>query len=258
MRKDPLDRRSFVAGIFVGGAGTAAAALAGRSTWADPGTAAKPRGRSSFAECGEDLVVHDLAHRVLRLQKPTYLDIGAADPVRANNTYLLYCTGSRGVLVEPNPTLAARLRAERPGDTVVAAGIGVSAESEADYYIVRGRPELNTFSAGQAAMLRKTIADDIVERVVKMPLLPINRVMDEQFGGKAPDVMSIDVEGLDLAILRTLDFDGHRPGVICVETIVGSAGTNHDITDLLVSRGYVIRGGSHINTVFVDAARMPA
>ena len=75
----------------------------------------------------------------------TYLDIGANDPIMLNNTYLFYLRGCNGVLVEPNAALCERLRAVRPRDTTLTAGIGVTAAREADYFIMTN-PALNTFS----------------------------------------------------------------------------------------------------------------
>ncbi len=248
------NRRSFLAGTITGIAGPASAAAAGSVAWARLAPDVRSLGRVSYAQQGEDLVLYDFIHRVAGIDKPTYLDIGAAEPVRGNNTFLFYSTGSRGVLVEPNPYYAEQLRAVRPGDTVLNVGIGVTDQREADYYVIRGRPMWNTFSADQVAMHRRNAKKEIVERVVKMPLISVNHVIARHLG-KAPDVMSIDVEGLDLAILQTLDFDSYRPAAICAETIVGRAGLNQDIGRLMQTKGYVARGGSIVNTVFVDAAR---
>ena len=53
--------------------------------------------------------------------------------------------------------------------------------------------------------------------------------------------------------------DGPRPAVICVETSVyGTTGLVPEIFSLLAERGYAARGGSMINTVFVDVERMQA
>jgi len=188
------------------------------------------------------------------------MDVGAAYPVRGNNTYLLYTSGAHGVLVEPNPVLVTMLRAERPRDTVVAAGIGVTEQAEADYYEIKGNAMLNTFSPEQVAVLQKEqtdSAESVVARVVKMPLLNINRVIEEHLG-RAPDILSTDVEGLDLAILRTLDLTRFRPAVICAETsLTLTTGRPAPITRFLTARGYIPRGGSLYNTIFVDVRRMP-
>jgi hypothetical protein len=103
--------------------------------------------------------------------------------------------------------------------------------------------------------MRAGAAVDPVERVVRMPLVPVNEVIATHLG-KAPDLLSIDVEGLDLAILRTLDFKKYRPGAIIAEAIpMDSPGVNTELVNFLLSKRYVVRGGSTINTIFVDAKR---
>jgi len=213
-------------------------------------------GRRSFAQQGEDLILYNLLHHELKLDMPTYLDIGAGDPVLSNNTYALYCTGSRGVLVEPNPVLVRRLKAVRPGDVVVACGVGLKETTEADYHVIRGRWPLNTFSREDVAELRRQSGEDPVERVIKLPLIQINRLIADLFQ-YAPDLLSIDIEGMDLAVLRTLDFKAHRPAAICAET--KKPWMSHDntlIARLLRGKGYVACAGSLYNTIFVDRARL--
>src|SRR5574341_369181 len=218
-----MDRRSFIVGALAGapaGAllGKIASTRAARPPPAPAQPSSPPEGRLSFAQQGEDIVLYHVLHDLLRLSAPTYVDIGAADPVNGNNTYLLYCTGGHGVLVEPNPAYVEQLRLRRPKDVVVAAGVGVGTEREGDYYVIRGRPPLNTFSPKVVETLRPELGSDLVERVVTMPLVPVNELIKTHLG-KAPDLLSIDVEGLDLDILRTLDFEALRPGAIVAETI---------------------------------------
>jgi FkbM family methyltransferase len=261
-----MDRRGFLLGTLAGAAGAGIVGSAGIGAAAEwdtgplPWPAGRPgpasKARQSFSQQGEDIVLYHLLHDWMKLESPTYLDIGAADPIQSNNTYLLYCTGGRGVLVEPNPAYVAEIRKHRPGDLVVQAGVGTGAAGEADYYVVRGAPTLNTFSPEQVAMYRRGSPQDPVERVVKMPLLPVNRLIAECLG-RAPDLLSIDVEGLDLDILRTLDFATYRPAAIIAETILMNGGgkDNAGIAGLLLAKGYVARGGSLYNTIFADPRR---
>lgn len=262
-----MKRREFLGGAVVG----AVTAVSGRAAWAHlnppppppppPEPAPCPPGipehaRLSFSQQGEDLVLYHAMTELLKIDKPVYMDVGAAYPVRGNNTYLLYTTGAHGVLVEPNPALAKMLRTERPRDTVVEAGIGVTEQAEADYYEIKGNAMLNTFSPEQVAVLQKGQTESVVERVVKMPLLNINRVI-EQHLGRAPDILSTDVEGLDLDILRTLDMTRFRPAVICAETLLTLAnGRPAPITRFLTARGYIPRGGSLYNTLFIDSRKI--
>ena len=103
----------------------------------------------SFSQQGEDIVLYHVVRDLLKVEKATYMDVGAAEPVLSNNTYLLWGVGHRGVLVEPNPALAKKLRDYRSGDKVVEAGVGVTDQTEADYYEIKGNPMLNTFSPDQ-------------------------------------------------------------------------------------------------------------
>ena len=266
-----MKRRDFLIGaassattaVVIGAAGRALPALAasapdGPAPAVPERTVPSPlyQGRRSFAQQGEDLILYNLLRHDLQIQAPSYMDIGAGDPVLSNNTYALYLTGSRGVLVEPNPVLVRKLKAVRPGDVVVACGVGLDAATAADYFVIRGRWPLNTFSREAVAEYRRQSSADPVERVLKMPLIPINRLLDDHFKG-APDLLSIDIEGLDLDVLRTMDFRAHRPAAICAET--KKPGMSHDSTPvarLLRARGYVACAGSLYNTIFVDRSRL--
>ena len=172
-----------------------------------------PRGATpSYSQSGED-VIATLIFDFLGNNQPSYLDIGAWLPQAGNNTYLFYTRGSRGVLVEPNVTMIPELKSVRPGDTVLNVGIGITEQKEADYYCLT-IDQWNTFDKEEAER-RAALTKSKIEKVVKMPLVPINKVIEEHFHGKAPDFVSIDVEGLDVPIMKTLDFQRFRPKLIC-------------------------------------------
>ena len=75
-------------------------------------------------------------------------------------------------------------------------------------------PSWNTFSKKEADHQVKTTNGKIyIEKVLKMPLLDINRVMAERFGG-APTYVSIDAEGMHFDLLKAIDYKRFRPLVI--------------------------------------------
>lgn len=213
-----------------------------------------PDGRqASYAQQGEDLILLNLLHS-LGIQTPSYLDIGAFHPTISSNTYLFYLLGSRGVLVEPNPTMATMLRELRPEDTVLDVGVGLGSARTAEYYLFPDRPQLNTFSKEQAEEHARSGLR--IERMADLPLRPVTEIIDEHFEG-APDLISVDVEGLDLSILETMDLEHTRPVALCVETLVfGTHDVVGAIADLLRKHDYVVRGGTFVNTIFVDARRL--
>jgi FkbM family methyltransferase len=256
-----MDRRSFlgkgVSGSFlVGALGGAAAGAAGTVALAPKLLRPPPLpGHLSYAQQGEDLALWQIAHNVLRFEHPTYMDIGAHHPVLNNNTYYFYERGSRGVLVEPNPALHGLLAKVRPRDVLLRAGIGVTAQAKADFYVIGGSEDgqLNTFSREQAERLAAGSKGRYrIESVIKVPLLDINEVMREHWNG-APNLLSLDTEGFDLPILRSIDFGRFRPDVVCVETVeIGGRRPLVEIMELMLQKGYQPRGGSFVNTIFVD------
>jgi hypothetical protein len=256
-----VSRRGFLRGV--GGFALGAAGGLGVGTW---GTRSYYRRQwfgagKTYAQQGEDVVLWNF-FEFLGIDKPTYLDIGAYDPIEHSNTYLFYSRGCSGVLVEPNPARWDRLASVRPRDTLLRAGIGITddPETETDFYVIGGGSTglegagLSTFSKEEAdAIPGRSDGRYYVREVLKMKLLNVNKVIREQFQDKAPNLVSIDVEGLDLGILKTFDFTRYRPDVFCVETVeYGTWKLRPATIEFLASKGYVFRGGTFVNGIFLD------
>jgi FkbM family methyltransferase len=245
-------RRDFLVGAVSGLAAGGAAWFTAPAGWHE---ARLPLGTHlSYAQNGEDLVVDSL-FRVLGIDRPTYVDVGAYEPVVCSNTYYFYRKGGRGVLVEPNVDLTPMLQRERPRDVVLTAGVGVDDTAELDYYVL-SLPQLNTFDKTRAEAIEANTGGKVRHlRTVKMPLLNINRVIADHLGA-APDYLSVDVEGMDLAILKTLDFARFRPAIVCAEHSDDPA-ERAELHALLSGHGYAVRGQTFPNTIFVDKKLMP-
>jgi hypothetical protein len=206
----------------------------------------------TYAQQGEDRVMQQM-WRHFRAANPSYVDIGAHEPNDNNNSYLFYSGGSRGLLIEPNPFYADMLRKTRPRDDVLEAGIGpTEATVMADYYVIKGDGQYNTFSKDEADEIVHEVGPSAIERVMKVPLMNINAVLGAHFPEGGPDVFSVDTEGLDLAILKSLDFSRFRPKIVCAETAALSNCINQEILELLHAKNYSPRGGSFVNTIFLD------
>jgi FkbM family methyltransferase len=151
----------------------------------------------SYSQYGEDLIIKSIFD-ALKIKKPSYLDIGASDPVSLSNTYLFYTLGCKGVLVEPDPALFFRLKIKRRRDTCLNIGIGTS-NSKADFYIMSSKV-LNTFSKEEAIRYQE-YGTYKIEKTIKVQIKTVNDVIEENFD-KYPNFVSLDVEGLELAILN--------------------------------------------------------
>jgi len=217
-----------------------------------------PEVQFTYSQFGEDLIIAYLFNN-LGIKQPTYLDIGANEARFISNTYYFYEHGSSGVLIEPNVSLVKKLKQIRPRDTVINAGIGIHEIAEADFYVFPDYANgLSTFSKSEAEHWEtngmKGLGKIPVQEVIKMQLLPIDNILEKHFPATAPNFISIDVEGLDLEILKSMNFGRFRPEVICVETLMYNPeqeGYKTQATsDFMLSVGYEIYADTRVNTIY--------
>jgi hypothetical protein len=209
-------------------------------------------GRSSFSQAGEDAVL-DFLWFSIGNTRPTYLELGVCEPRNGNNTYRFYLRGARGVLVEADASLIAKIKWERPGDKVLNFGVNIDAAETADFFIF-DEPSINTFNKEEADFREKQGKHKIV-KVVSVKLKEINELIGENFNGGFPDLLSIDIEGLDFQVLNSLDVLKYPIPVIIAETCEYSENhikvKNKSIEQLMTGRGYFVFADTYINTIFV-------
>lgn len=174
--------------------------------------------RTSYAQEGEDLILE----RVFGEQRSGfYVDVGAHHPYRFSNTYLFYRMGWRGINVDATPGAMALFQRLRPRDINVEAAIADSPGPRTLYRF--DEPALNTLDPATAARHsaggRYRLVDKYTVAGVRLADLLATYLPDDI---RRIDFLSIDVEGLDLAVLKSNDWRLHRPAVVIAE--IRSAG----------------------------------
>ncbi|HRH94135.1 MAG TPA: FkbM family methyltransferase, partial [Candidatus Peribacteria bacterium] len=184
------------------------------------GLFAYARTRGGYSHFGQDLWV---AERLRGKRGGFFVDLGAYTPVVANNTYLLESRyGWKGICIEANPRLFAKLKAKRRCVCVEAcvSGDGKPAEFLADGGAYGGMVE--QYPAGHDATLLKYLPHCNVTEGGKLKTRRVETVLLAdilQAHGAPPviDYLSMDVEGAELSILRTFPFDRYRMLTMTVE-----------------------------------------
>lgn len=141
--------------------------------------------------------------------KGYYVEVGANDPRERSQTWHLEQQGWTGVLIEPQPDLAAMLRAERKGKVFAAA---CSSPAEAGQ-------ELPLYVAGPLSSLdRRSMAPGATpEKIIRVPVRTLDSILEEAGSPAAFDFLSIDVEGHEIEVLQGLDLARWRPRLIMIE-----------------------------------------
>jgi FkbM family methyltransferase len=188
---------------------------------------------------------------MLGIAKPSYLDLGANDPVWLSNTYLFYRIGCRGVCVEPNPRSCEAIKRARPRDVCLPYGVGTVPCVSAPFYIM-DPPTLSSFSK-EFVEANLANASYRLKKTITIPLMTSSEIIAAYFS-TPPTCVSIDVEGHDEQIVKAWDFDRYRPEVFCVETV-----SHHDrvkvreTTAVFTQAGYVAFADTFINTIYVES-----
>lgn len=209
--------------------------------------------RKSYSQCGEDLIVSYIFN-TLKVARPSYLDIGAHHPYYLSNTYLFYRLGGRGVCIEPDPFLFRRFLRGRKRDTNLNVGMA-GERGSLNLHVFTSRT-LNTFSEEEAARFVAAGHQQVSTHTIDVMTFAeiVRRCFD-----KAPDFVSLDTEGMDLQILRSIDFAEIHPTVFCIETITysrtGEGKKLTDIDDIMIENGYMKYADTHINSIYVDRER---
>jgi FkbM family methyltransferase len=211
--------------------------------------------KKTYSQYGEDVLIEQALERLKVINSNVcYLDIGSNHPFYLSNTYYFYKKGASGVCIEPDESLYKNFIKKRPRDTCINVGVSIDDKKFSDFYLMTANV-LNTFSFDEAEKIT-SMGTYRIKESRRVPMLSINEIFQNSLK-RLPHFISLDVEGLDLKILETLDFDRFRPFIFCIETLSysenGNQEKNKEIIDFMKSKKYSIFADTYVNTIFVDS-----
>lgn len=188
----------------------------------------------SYSQFGEDLI----ASSILGFERTDvhFLDIGCFEPIKYSNTYLFYCRGGRGTCIDPNSGLKKSWSRYRPEDRFVNMCVGSENKESVPY----------TGDEGAC----NAVASERSERTVDVGQVSISSVVSSLKGSHL-DLVSIDVEGMEEAILQSWPFQTCRPSVFIVEDF-DAVSMNSATAKILLSNGYKLRSWARISAIWVS------
>lgn len=161
---------------------------------------------------GEDMILRRLFEG---RKSGFYVDVGAHHPFRFSNTCYFHRLGWNGINIDPNPEAIDSFRRARPTDVNVC--VGISDTPGILSFHVFNESALNTFDADVAAERARLIGYRLLEtRSVQVRRLD-NLLAEYLPRDQNIDFLSIDVEGMDLSVLRSGDWSRFRPRILLVE-----------------------------------------
>jgi FkbM family methyltransferase len=175
-----------------------------------------------------------------------FVDVGANDPKDISQTWHLEQKGWRGILIEPQPALAQKLREQRSARVFACACSSPKNAGKVLPFQVSGihsSLNLDFFVAG----MRKASMIDV-------PVRTLDNILEEANAPAPIDLMSIDVESHEIEVLNGVTLSRWRPRLILIEDLA----LNLRIHRLLRSRGYKWVRRTGLNSWYVpDDAPFP-
>ncbi len=163
--------------------------------------------KKSYSQGSIDLILSQIFKKKIN---GFYVDVGCQHPIKNNNTYLLYKRGWRGVNIDLDTVNIDLFNFFRPNDNNINAAISNKIEVKELFYYHQKSP-INTLDQNISSKQNAKI-----EKKVKIQTNTLSNILDKIIIKKI-DVLSIDVEGYELKVLKGLNFEKYRPDVIIVE-----------------------------------------
>ena len=201
----------------------------------------------SFSLSGEDMVVYSLVRKYYGY----YIDVGAFHPWRYSNTYFFYLYGWTGITIDPNPQYIYLFNMLRKKD--IHLQTAVSDKTQEMTYYSFNIPPYNGFSKE----ILKSVPGLKLIGEKKISVSPLEQILDKHVPkGKKIDFLSVDVEGFEMDVLKSNNWEKYRPQIVLAEvldTAIEEAFT-HPVTLFMKEKGYELVSCLQQNLVYRDAS----
>lgn len=171
------------------------------------------RNRSShYGQMAEDV---SLKKFFPKKYKGVYVDVGCFHPIKYSNTYYFYKRGWRGINVDIDQIKIEGFNMLRRKDINICRAVS-DVEGEVTYY--SNGFYTPTITLDKEFTLDKS-GDKYQYQEKKTQAETLTSIIDStKYKGQAIDILSVDVEGHDYSVLKSLDFNLYAPRIIAVES----------------------------------------
>ena len=195
--------------------------------------------KQAYSQEGEDLVIFRLLALDQFPRVGFYVDVGAHHPQKYSNTCFFYERGWRGINIDAAPGSMENFALSRRRD--INLELAIAEQQEVYTFYEFSSPELSGFNK-ELSEARASMPGCSILQKRQVAALRLETILDQNVPeGVQIDFMSIDVEGLDLEVIRSNDWKKYRPLLVLVEdSNVGTISdiSNSPVTKFMLEQGY--------------------
>lgn len=175
-----------------------------------------------------------------------FLDIGAHDGITGNNTYFFEKLGWDGICIEPIPSVFEKLKINR-NCTLIESALSDS-KGNVDFLVLEGYTEmLSGIMDNYDPKHINRIDDELKKMGGEKNIIKCKTItMDDLNLPDVIDYISLDVEGSELSILKTINFKKNQINFISIENNYNDS----NITNIMIDNNFEIIANLGCDTIF--------
>jgi len=207
--------------------------------------------RNNFSQVDEDIFIK----KYFSKKKGFYIDLGCHHPFRDNNTYLLYKSGWSGLNIDLNQISIDLFKIIRPRDINICALIS-DVKGKIEYFVPNENPISSEITTSQKfskdlekrhgnsykSFIANSTTWDEIEKKYKIKFETV-------------DLLKVDLEGIDLKILKSIDIKKLNPKLVMVEAPHFEKLVRKQIISFLESKDYKIIYDNTLNIIFENSKK---
>ncbi len=165
--------------------------------------------RKSYGFEFEDITINKYLKNI---KKGFYVDIGAFNPIRGSNTYLLFKKGWSGINIDADENSIKIFNILRRKDYNFNYAISSSKKKKLKLFYEKNSSGVKT----TILKFRDLTLKNFKFKEVKVSTFK-NLIKKTKYYKKRIDFLNIDCEGSDYDVLKSVDIKMYKPKIICIE-----------------------------------------
>lgn len=206
--------------------------------------------KKTYAGEGEDLILMKIFNGKTN---GFFVDIGCYHPIVGSNTYVFHQKyGWSGINVDANPDSITKFKKLRPNNVNLNVGIGPVSSAALQFH---------RFSEGALNTFSEKVKEERIQRdkqayigSIEVPVWSLEKLLDSYANNREIDFLDVDVEGFDLEVLQSNNWQKYRPRVVMVEDQlkVADAFTSLPTYQFLREKEYVLVAKTYSTLFFAE------
>ena len=201
--------------------------------------------RNFFSQFGEDRIINEIFNK--NIKNGFYVDVGCYHPIKHSNTFRLKKKGWSGINIDVEKDKIQVFNLTRRNDYNFLAPVSIKKEIVKIY---------KTQSYGVGTTIKKDFIKN-ENKIIETNLLQSKTLDDiikqSPFSSREIDLLSIDTEGSDFNVLKSLNIEKYKPKIIVIESHLNIIEDilKSKIYVYLINKNYLLRSWAFYSLIFI-------